>query len=81
MAEGKSHLVVAIGCTGGRHRSVVIAEDLAAHFRADGSYFVEVQHRDVDAGAGAGLGTCPKRSGLSGAPESCGTLGAWRWVR
>jgi UPF0042 nucleotide-binding protein len=41
VAEGKAHLVVAIGCTGGRHRSVVIAEDLAAHFR-------EVQHRDVD---------------------------------
>jgi UPF0042 nucleotide-binding protein len=48
VAEGKSHLVVAVGCTGGRHRSVVIAEDLAAHFRDDGRYFVEVQHRDVD---------------------------------
>ena len=48
VTEGKSHLVVAVGCTGGRHRSVVIAEDLGAHFRADGLYFVEVQHRDVD---------------------------------
>jgi UPF0042 nucleotide-binding protein len=48
VAEGKAHLVVAIGCTGGRHRSVVIAEDLAAHFRGDGRFFVEVQHRDVD---------------------------------
>ena len=48
VAEGKAHLVVAIGCTGGRHRSVAIAEDLAAHFRDDGRYFVEVQHRDVD---------------------------------
>ena len=48
VAEGKAHLVVAIGCTGGRHRSVVIAEDLAAQFRDDGRYFVEVQHRDVD---------------------------------
>jgi len=48
VAEGKSHLVVAIGCTGGRHRSVVIAEDLAAQFRADSRYFVEVQHRDVE---------------------------------
>ena len=48
VAEGKAHLVVAIGCTGGRHRSVVIAEDLAAAFRDDGRYFVEVQHRDVD---------------------------------
>jgi RNase adapter protein RapZ len=48
VAEGKAHLVVAIGCTGGRHRSVVIAEDLRAHFGDDGRYFVEVQHRDVD---------------------------------
>jgi RNase adapter protein RapZ len=48
VVEGKAHLVVAVGCTGGRHRSVVIAEDLGAHFRADGRYFVEVQHRDVD---------------------------------
>ena len=48
VAEGKAHLVVAVGCTGGRHRSVVIAEDLGAHFRDDGRYFVEVHHRDVD---------------------------------
>jgi UPF0042 nucleotide-binding protein len=48
VAEGKAHLVVAIGCTGGRHRSVVIAEHLGTHFRADGRYFVEVQHRDVE---------------------------------
>jgi UPF0042 nucleotide-binding protein len=48
VAEGKSHLVIAFGCTGGRHRSVVIAEHLAAHFRGADEYFVEVQHRDVD---------------------------------
>jgi len=48
VGEGKAHLVVAIGCTGGRHRSVVIAEHLAAHFRADDRYFIEIQHRDVD---------------------------------
>jgi RNase adapter protein RapZ len=48
IAEGKAHLVVAIGCTGGRHRSVVIAEHLASHFRSDDRYFIEVQHRDVD---------------------------------
>jgi UPF0042 nucleotide-binding protein len=46
--EGKAHLVVAVGCTGGRHRSVVIAEELGAHFRSDDRYAVEVQHRDVD---------------------------------
>src|SRR5215213_3453180 len=48
IAEGKAHLVVAIGCTGGRHRSVAIAEHLAAAFRGRDEYFVEVQHRDVD---------------------------------
>jgi RNase adapter protein RapZ len=48
VGEGKSHLVIAFGCTGGRHRSVVIAEHLAAHFRSADDYFVEVQHRDVD---------------------------------
>jgi UPF0042 nucleotide-binding protein len=48
VAEGKSHLVVAIGCTGGRHRSVAIAEHLAGVFRERPEYFVEVQHRDVD---------------------------------
>jgi UPF0042 nucleotide-binding protein len=48
VAEGKAHLVVAIGCTGGRHRSVAIAEHLAAAFRDRDQYFVEVQHRDVD---------------------------------
>jgi UPF0042 nucleotide-binding protein len=48
VAEGKAHLMVAIGCTGGRHRSVAIAEHLAAHFRDRPEYFVEVAHRDVD---------------------------------
>jgi len=48
VAEGKAHLVIAIGCTGGRHRSVAIAEHLATCFRGRPDYFVEVQHRDVD---------------------------------
>ena len=33
-AEGRSYLTVAIGCTGGRHRSVAVAEELAARLRA-----------------------------------------------
>lgn len=48
VAEGKAHLVVAVGCTGGRHRSVAIAEHLARHFSERSDYFVEVQHRDVE---------------------------------
>jgi UPF0042 nucleotide-binding protein len=46
--EGKSHLTVGIGCTGGRHRSVVIAERLAREYAERGEYMVEVVHRDVD---------------------------------
>ena len=48
MAEGTAHLMVAIGCTGGRHRSVAITEHLAKLFRDRDEYFVEVAHRDVD---------------------------------
>jgi UPF0042 nucleotide-binding protein len=48
VAEGKAHLSIAIGCTGGRHRSVAIAEQLAARYRAAGDYLVEIAHRDID---------------------------------
>jgi UPF0042 nucleotide-binding protein len=47
IAEGKAHLAVAIGCTGGRHRSVAIAEALAARYRGRDDIAVEVSHRDV----------------------------------
>ena len=46
--EGKAHLMVGIGCTGGRHRSVAIAERLAAYYREHGDYTVGVSHRDID---------------------------------
>jgi RNase adapter protein RapZ len=45
--EGKQYLTVAIGCTGGRHRSVVLAEELGAWLRSKG-YNVHVSHRDVE---------------------------------
>ena len=45
--EGKAHLVVAVGCTGGRHRSVAIVEHLAERHRPSGDYLIEVSHRDV----------------------------------
>ena len=48
VAEGKAHLVVAIGCTGGRHRSVAIAEHLAERYRDHERLEVAVTHRDVD---------------------------------
>ncbi len=46
--EGKAHLVVAIGCTGGKHRSVAISEHLAARYREGEDLFVDVVHRDID---------------------------------
>ena len=48
VAEGKAHLVIAIGCTGGRHRSVAIAEHLLARYGDSDDLDVAVEHRDVD---------------------------------
>lgn len=45
-AEGKSYLTIAIGCTGGRHRSVAVVEELAARLRASGQP-VRTSHRDL----------------------------------
>jgi UPF0042 nucleotide-binding protein len=45
--EGKSYLTVAMGCTGGRHRSVVLAEELARRL-GDHGMPTTVFHRDVD---------------------------------
>jgi RNase adapter protein RapZ len=46
-AEGKAHLVVAVGCTGGRHRSVAVVRHLAERYGASREYLVEVVHRDA----------------------------------
>lgn len=50
--EGKSYLTIAIGCTGGKHRSVLVCERLAAHIRRLGLP-VAVIHRDVERARGA----------------------------
>ncbi|MGZ8592191.1 MAG: RNase adapter RapZ [Actinomycetota bacterium] len=47
VAEGKSYLTIAVGCTGGRHRSVVVTEDLSQFLR-DKGLPATVDHRDVD---------------------------------
>lgn len=44
--EGKAQLVVAIGCTGGQHRSVALTEYISNHFQ--NSYTVQVSHRDIE---------------------------------
>lgn len=45
--EGKYRLVVAIGCTGGQHRSVTLANELYSRMKDKGSYGVKLYHRDV----------------------------------
>ncbi len=47
--EGKSYLTIAVGCTGGRHRSVLVAERLGAWFQELGRP-AEISHRDVESG-------------------------------
>jgi len=45
-AEGKAHLTIGVGCTGGRHRSVAIAEAIADRYQKQG-YYTVARHRDV----------------------------------
>ena len=50
VAEGKKYLTIALGCTGGRHRSVFVAEKLAAHLAETSSmhgWRVELAHREL----------------------------------
>ena len=46
--EGKTSLVIAIGCTGGKHRSVTIARELYSRIARNGEYGFRLEHRDVD---------------------------------
>ncbi len=46
--EGKSQLVIAVGCTGGRHRSVTIANELYEDLSKDANYGIKILHRDVE---------------------------------
>jgi UPF0042 nucleotide-binding protein len=47
--EGRTYLLVGIGCTGGRHRSPVITEELARHVKLKYELTAQVLHRDMDA--------------------------------
>ncbi len=49
-SEGKSYLTIAIGCTGGRHRSVMVAKEMAGRLKKQG-FSVTVTHRDVEGGS------------------------------
>jgi len=48
VAEGKTHLTLAIGCTGGRHRSVCVADRIARHLDGRDDVRLRVVHRDVE---------------------------------
>jgi RNase adapter protein RapZ len=50
VAEGKTHLSVAIGCTGGRHRSITVADTISRHLEDRDDVSVRVVHRDVELG-------------------------------
>jgi UPF0042 nucleotide-binding protein len=78
--EGKSYLTVAVGCTGGRHRSVACAEWLAARLGAQTELRIEAVHRDIlrvaseqrdaEAGTRGGAGgTEPETDGIGGGPR------------
>ena len=45
--EGKNQLVIGIGCTGGRHRSVTLANELYANLKDAGSFGLKLEHRDL----------------------------------
>ena len=50
VAEGKSHLTIAIGCTGGRHRSITVADRIRRDLASREDVIVGVKHRDVELG-------------------------------
>ena len=46
--EGKNQLVISIGCTGGKHRSVTIAELLFQSLSKSADYGIRIDHRDIN---------------------------------
>ena len=74
VAEGKKYLTVALGCTGGRHRSVLVAERLAAHLQQSG-WRADATHRELSPGTGD-VAPSGHRAGLRDAPASEGSPAA-----
>ena len=52
VSEGKSRLVISIGCTGGKHRSVTLAKELYGRLINNEGYALKIEHRDITRNAG-----------------------------
>lgn len=50
ITEGKYQLVIGVGCTGGKHRSVTLANELYKQLKGKGNYGLKISHRDVEQG-------------------------------
>jgi UPF0042 nucleotide-binding protein len=61
--EGKSYLTIAVGCTGGRHRSVAIAVELARRLSSESGAAIAVLHRDTNRGSVAPVDDSARRAG------------------
>ena len=48
IVEGKTQLVIGIGCTGGKHRSVTLANELFERLRGTDVYGIRIEHRDIE---------------------------------
>jgi len=48
VAEGKNQLVIGIGCTGGKHRSVTLADRLYVRLKTRSEYGIKIEHRDIE---------------------------------
>lgn len=46
--EGKHQLVIAVGCTGGKHRSVTLANELHRYLKENQDYGIKIVHRDIE---------------------------------
>lgn len=48
IAEGKNQLVIAVGCTGGKHRSVTLADELYKNLLGEEDFGLKIEHRDIE---------------------------------
>ena len=48
IAEGKTQLVIGVGCTGGKHRSVTLANELYRRLDKSEEYGLRIEHRDIE---------------------------------